>query len=378
MDSVQELIGCFDCESNQNESVSSGLSVPFGIDVIFDFINSTERGQEMKIENNDNEYEQEREHTKSLSVEHQTNALNRCYDSYLRGIYAIHSPNIWRGIHGRLSIRIVVDVGLSIPDRVVMEMHNADECGSGVHRHFVELMRRRRLWSEKKSALCFWFDIESEDEMRCYLLKDGNAVRFYGQDLYDRMTGFFEQKYENEINARFQTSDRSKIMANLMTMQIRDIPFERYFNELRENRIRKMFEEFDDDALGPSGTWCWSTADKVVCRAITGIDAEEMALSEIDEKVAEEMECRLRMEMGSGDGGDHGLDGDSLNKRVARIQQATLSLLDLRREPFPFRFSRFSAEYMTIWCCAFMRKHFGERRNSDIESVILFYFVGLL
>merc|ERR1712154_235893 len=75
--------------------------------------------------------------------------------------------------------------------------------------------------------MTFMFNVDASDEMRCYLVWNGQTMRFNGQHIFQILPNLFvENTYKND---EFVAGEQSKKLANQFDGLMEDVQFERFY-----------------------------------------------------------------------------------------------------------------------------------------------------
>ena len=93
----------------------------------------------------------------------------------------------------------------------------------------------------------FSYHIWTSDEIKCYLLWNGQCHRFFGQDIVQILPEIFVKNKENKI---FAASDEAKRLSNQMNKLIPDKDFEKFHRVV--NNMKKGEFPMNYDVPEPS------------------------------------------------------------------------------------------------------------------------------
>ena len=91
-------------------------------------------------------------------------------------------------------------------------------------------------------VLTFSYHIWAEDEIKCYLLWQGQCHRFYPQDIIDVLPSIF---VKSDKNKAFAISEEAQRLANKMTTFIPDNKFERFYRGVHGMKTNEFPRKYD-------------------------------------------------------------------------------------------------------------------------------------
>eukprot|EP01084_Bolivina_argentea_P236583 397759_1 len=83
--------------------------------------------------------------------------------------------------------------------------------------------------SVRGELMTFMFNVEQKNEIRCYIVWSGEAMRFHGDHIKNLLPTLFEK---NEENIKFKETKQSTEMVKIFNTTVIDNPFDQFYDQL--------------------------------------------------------------------------------------------------------------------------------------------------